>query len=64
MEMIPRPAPAPGSLKAFLFPPLLNYVDKGTQGVRARYDVELPPFISIVRYTGRPVILGMETLPN
>ena len=26
------------------------------QGVRARYDAELPPIISIVRYPGRPVI--------
>ena len=51
------PPPAPGSLKALLFPPLLNNVqNKGTQGVRARYGVELPPFISIVRYPGRPVI--------
>ena len=53
--------PAPGSLKALLFPPLLNEVrNKGTQGVQARYGAELPPFISIVRYPGRPVILGME----
>ena len=55
------PPPAPGSLKALLFPPLLNNVEnKGTQGVRARYGAELPPFISIVRYPGRPVILGMD----
>ena len=57
------PPPAPGSLKAFLFPPLLNEVqNKGTQGVQARCGAELPPFISIVRYPGRPVtvILGME----
>ena len=40
------PPPAPGSLKALLFPPLLNEVqNKGTQGVRARYGAELPPFI-------------------
>ena len=32
------------------------------QGVRARYGAELPPFISIVRCPGRPVILGMENL--
>ena len=39
MEMIPS---APGSLKALLFPPLLNNVEnKGTQGVRARYGAEL-----------------------
>ena len=59
------PPPAPGSLKAFLFPPLLNEVqNKGTQGVQARYGAELPPFISIVRCPGRPVILGMEKHSN
>ena len=53
--------PFPGSLKALLFPPLLNKVEnKGTQGVWARYDAELPPIISIVRHPGRPVILGVE----
>ena len=42
------PPPAPSSLKALLFPPLLNNVEnKGTQGVRARCGAELPPFISI-----------------
>ena len=30
------------------------------QRVRARYGAELPPFMSIVRYPGRPVILGMD----
>ena len=55
------PPPAPGSLKALLFPPLLNKgQNKGTQGVQARYGAELPPFISIVWYPGRPVTLGME----
>ena len=55
------PPPAPGSLKALLFPPLLNKAqNKGTQGVRARYGAELPPIISIVRYPGRPVILVPE----
>ena len=55
------PPPAPGSLKTLLFPPLFNNVEnKGTQGVRARYGAELPPFISIVRYPGRPVILGKD----
>ena len=55
------PPPAPGSLQALLFPPLSNNVEnKGTQGVRARCSAELPPFISIVRCPGRPVILGME----
>ena len=29
--------------------------NKGMQGVRARYDTELPPFISVVRHPGRPV---------
>ena len=35
--------------------------NKGTQGVRARYGAELPPFISIVQCPGRPDILGMES---
>ena len=53
--------PSPGSLKAVLFPPRLNKVqNKGTQGARARYDAELPPFISIVLHPGRPLILGMD----
>ena len=57
--------PGPGSLKALLFPPLLNNVkNKGTQGVRARYGAELPLFISFVRYPGRPVILGMDSRPE
>ena len=44
-----------------MFPTLLNEVqNKGRQGVRARYGAELPPIISIVRYPGRPVILGMD----
>ena len=35
------PPPAPGSLKALLFPPLVNNVEnKGTQGVRARYGAQ------------------------
>ena len=51
------PPSAPRSLKALLFPALLNKVgNKGTQGVRARYDAELLPIISIVRCPGRPVI--------
>ena len=54
------PPPAPGSLKALLFPPLLNKVpNKGTRGVQVRYGAELPPFISIVPYPARPVILGI-----
>ena len=28
--------------------------------MRARYDAELPPFISIVRHPGRPVFLGVD----
>ena len=45
---------SPGSLKALLFPPLVNKVQsKGTQGVRARYDAELHPFISL---SGTPVV--------
>ena len=57
------PPPAPGSLKALLFPPLLHNVEnKGKRGVRARYGAELPPFISTVRCPGRPVILGMDLL--
>ena len=43
-----RSPPSPGSLKALLFPPLPNKVqNERTQGVRARYDVELPPFCHI-----------------
>ena len=54
--------PSPGSLKALLFPPLWNEAQsKETQEVRARYDAELPPLISIVRHPGRPVILGTES---
>ena len=57
--------PSPGSLKALLFPPLFNKVEnKGTQGVRARYDTELPPIISIVRHPGRPVILVVDCRPQ
>ena len=49
MEMIPA------------LPPLSKKAQsQGTQGVRARYDAELPPFISIVRQPGRPIILSME----
>ena len=55
------PPPAPASLKALLFPPLVNNVEnKGMQVARARYSAELPPFIPIVRYPGCPVILGMD----
>ena len=55
------PPPAPGSLKALLFPPLSNEEqNKGTQGVQAKYVAELPPFISIFQYPSRPVILGMH----
>ena len=34
--------------------------NKGTQGVGAMYDAELPPFMSIVRHTGRPVIFRVH----
>ena len=46
------PPPAPGNLKALLFPPAsVNKVqNKGTQGVRARYDAELPLCIYIYIY--------------
>ena len=55
--------PSPGSLKAPLFPSLLRKVqNKGTQWVRARYDAELPPFISIIRHPGRPAILGVDKI--
>ena len=30
--------------------------------MQARYDAELPPFISLVRHPGHPVILGMDFL--
>ena len=47
--------------KPFCFPPLLNKMqDKGTQGVRARCDAELPPCLSIVQHPCHPIILGME----
>ena len=37
-----------GSLKALLFPPLLNKVqNKGTQGVQARYGAELSPGVDL-----------------
>ena len=53
--------PVPRNLKALLFLPLENKVqNKGTQGVQARYDTELPPIKSIVRRPGHPVILSME----
>ena len=48
------PPPAPGSLKAPLFPPLVNEVqNKGTQGVRARYGAELPQSFPL---SGTPVV--------
>ena len=62
MEMIHcPPLPVPGGLKPFLFQPLVNKVqNKGMQGVRARYDAGLSPFISTPRHPGRPVIVGMD----
>ena len=56
MEMTP---PSPGSLKALLLLPLQNF-NNGTQGVRARYDAELPPLTPIVRHPGCPDMLGIE----
>ena len=57
--------PSRDGLKRLLFLPQLNKVqNKGTQGVRARHDAELPPFISIVRHLCCPVILGMDNLAN
>ena len=54
--------PSHASLKALLFHPYWTKykTSKGTQGVQGRYDAELPPFISIVRHPGHPVILGKE----
>ena len=58
MEMIPaRPSQ---SKKPSVSTPIKNVQNKGPQGVQARYGAELPPFFSIVRYPGRPVILGMD----
>ena len=34
------------------------------QGVQARYGAELPSFISIFRYAGRPIMLGMDHVRN
>ena len=44
--------------------PLNKVQNKGTQGVQARNDTELPPFISIVRHPGQPIILGMDNSPK
>ena len=41
--------------------PIKQSTKLGTQGVQASYDTELPPFISIVRHPGRPVIIGRGT---
>ena len=34
--------------------------NKGTQGARARYNAELPPFVSVVGHPSRPIIVGMD----
>ena len=63
MEMIPAlPRPPCWSKSPSVSFPIKRSTkkNKGTQGVQARYDAELPPFISIVQHTGRPVMLGME----
>ena len=39
-----------------------KYKTRGRNGVRARYDAELSPFISIVGHPCRPVISGMKIL--
>ena len=55
------PRPTPGKSKTTsASTPIKQCTNKGMQGVQARYGAELPPFISIVQYPGRPVILGME----
>ena len=57
------PLPAPGGLKTLLLPTLLRKTQtKGKQGVRARHDTELPPFMPIVRHPGRPVTLGIVSV--
>ena len=61
IELIPPSSP--GSLEAFRFFSFHPCVqNKRTQGVRARHDAELPPFIYIVRHPGRPFILDVEQL--
>ena len=50
------------SQKLLVFKFITVETQRGTQGVRARYDTELPPFISIVWHASRPVILGMGFL--
>ena len=58
------PPPAPGRLKALLFPPLLNKVQsKGMRGVQARYGAELPPLISIVWHPGPSSHIGHGDFP-
>ena len=53
-EVIPR---RPWKSKSPFAPRLIKItINKGTRGVRASYDAVLPPFISIVRSPGRPVI--------
>ena len=57
-EMIPH---RPWKAKSpFASRPIKISINKGTRGVRARYDAVLLPFISIVRSPGRPVILVPE----
>ena len=55
MEAIPR---RPWKSKnPFASRPMKISIERATQGVRARYDAVLPPFIPVVRSPGRPVIL-------
>ena len=50
------------SKSPFASRPLKTSIKKGTRGVRTRYDTVLPPFISDVRFPGRPVILVPESV--
>ena len=63
MEMIPA---LPWSSKSpSVSTPIKQKVqNKATQEVRARYDAELHPFVSIVQCPGHPVILGMGLSPD
>ena len=56
-EVIPR---HPWKSKRLFGSKPVKVEKKGTQGVRAKYNTVLPPFISIVRSPGRPVILVID----
>ena len=55
-EMIPHRPWKAKSPFAFGSKPIKISINKGTLGVRVRYDAVLLPFMSIVRRPGRPVI--------